>query len=173
MDALMDDDAVQGDANAPVTMIEFADYQCPYCVRFYTDTLPQIEKQYVETGKVKIVYRDFPLSSLHPYAEKAAEAAECAGEQGKYYEMHDLLFEKGVNGGAETYKGYAADLGLDTSKFNTCLDSGAMEGEVSKDLQDGANAGVRGTPAFVINGQLVSGAQPFSVFQQVIESALN
>jgi protein-disulfide isomerase len=172
MEALMDDDAVKGDPNAPVTIIEFSDFECPFCARFYSDTLSQIDEQYIKTGKVKLVYRDFPLS-FHPQAQKAAEAAECAGEQGKFYDMHDLLFEQGVQGGVAGFKGYAQQIGLDTGKFNTCLDSGEMASEVRKDFSDGQKAGVQGTPGFIINGNLVSGAQPFQVFQQVIEAELS
>lgn len=172
MEALMDDDAVRGDPNAPVTIVEFSDFECPFCARFYSETLGQIESQYIETGKVKLVYRDFPLS-FHPNAQKAAEAAECAGEQGQYYAMHDLLFERGVQGGVTTFKAYATELGLDTTAFNTCLDSGAMASEVLADFTDGQQAGIQGTPGFVINGRMVSGAQPFTVFQQVIEAELS
>lgn len=169
----VDDDAVKGDANAPVTIIEFSDYECPFCERFYSDTLNQIQKEYIDTGKVKLVYRDFPLS-FHANAQKAAEAAECAGEFGddKYYEMHDKLFEEGVSGGVDSYKQYAKDLGLDTTKFNDCLDSGEMEDEVQKDMSEGASYGVSGTPAFFVNGKLLSGAQPFSAFKQVIDAEL-
>jgi len=172
MAALVDDDAFKGDADAPVTIIEWSDFECPFCQRFYSQTLGQIEEQYIKTGKVKFVYRDFPLS-FHPQAQKSAEAAECAGEQDKFWEMHDLLFEKGVAGGVGAFKQYATDIGLDTAKFNDCLDSGAQAEEVQKDFRDGGAAGVRGTPGFLVNGQLISGAQPFSVFQQAIESALN
>ncbi|MBI4152172.1 DsbA family protein [Candidatus Woesearchaeota archaeon] len=171
MKQLVDDDAVKGDANAPVTIVEFSDYECPFCARFYEQTLSQINEKYIKTGKVKFVYRDFPLS-FHPQAQKAAEAAECAGEQGKYYEMHDLLFEKGVQGGVAGFKQYAQELGLDTGKFNSCLDSGQMAAEIRKDMADGAAAGVQGTPGFFVNGIEISGAQPFEVFQQVIDAAL-
>jgi len=172
MEALMDDDAVKGDPDAPVTIIEWSDFECPFCARFYTETLGLIEQQYINTGKVKLIYRDFPLS-FHPNAQKAAEAAECAGEQGEYWEMHDLLFEKGVSGGVAAFKSYAQQLGLDTAAFNECLDTGAMAAEVQKDMADGAAAGITGTPGFLVNGKLVSGAQPFSVFQQIIEAELN
>jgi len=172
MESLIDDDYVWGKDNAPVTIVEWSDYECPYCEAFYTQTEAQIMKNYVDTGKVKFVYRDFPLS-FHPQAQKAAEAAECAGEQGKYKEMHDTLFEKGVQVGVTGFKQYAQDLGLDTGKFNTCLDTGAMAGEVAKDMADGQAVGIQGTPGFIINGKLVSGAQPYQVFQQAIESALN
>lgn len=172
MTGLVDDDSVKGDADAPVTIVEFSDYECPFCARFYSQTYGQIVSEYIDTGKVKLIFRDFPLS-FHQQAQKAAEAAECAGEQGKYYEMHDMLFEDGVVGGIPTFKGYAQDIGLDTTEFNTCLDSGAMASEVQKDFLDGQKAGVRGTPAFIINGKLVSGAQPFTVFQQVIDAELS
>ena len=171
IDDLIDDDAVKGITDAPVTIIEWSDFECPFCGRFYEETLRQIEDKYIKTGKVKFVYRDFPLS-FHTQAQKAAESAECAGEQGKFYEMHDLLFESGVQGGVISFKQYAKQIGLDTTKFNTCLDTGAMASEIQKDFADGQRAGVQGTPGFLINGKLVSGAQPFSVFQQVIEAEL-
>ncbi len=116
--------------------------------------------------------RDFPLSSIHPFAQKASEATECANDQGKFWEYHDLLF---ANQGAldvDSLKGSAVELGLDTGTFDECLDSGEYEQEVLQDLQDGQAAGVTGTPAFFVNGQLVSGAQPFTVFQQVIDQML-
>ncbi len=171
MKALLDDDAFLGDKNAPVAMIEWSDYECPFCGRFYSETLGQIKEKYVKTGKVKFVYRDFPLS-FHPQAQKAAEAAECAGGQGKYYEMHDKLFTQGVQGGVASFKQYAKDLGLDAAKFDRCLDSGQMAAEIQKDTADGSAAGIRGTPGFVINGRSISGAQPFQVFDQAIQAAL-
>lgn len=172
MEALLDDDAVRGDKDAPVTIVEWSDFECPFCGRFYQQTLPSIEEEYIKTGKVKLVYRDFPLS-FHANAQKAAEAAECAGEQGKYWEMHDLLFEKGVQGGVAGFKQYAKNLGLNTAKFDTCLDSGAMAGEIQQDMADGAAVGIQGTPGFIVNGKLVSGAQPFAVFKQVIDAELS
>lgn len=171
MEALLDDDHVNGDADAPVTIVEFSDFECPFCARFYSQTYKQIEEQYIKTGKVKLVYRDFPLG-FHANAQKAAEAAECAGEQGKYYEMHDILFEDGVVGGVDTFKKYAQELKLNKGEFDKCLDSGAMAAEVRKDFTDGQRAGIQGTPGFLVNGQLISGAQPFQVFQQVIEAEL-
>ena len=168
----VDDDSVKGDANAPITIVEWSDYECPFCVRFYSETFKQIDEKYIKTGKVKFVYRDFPLS-FHQQAQKSAEAAECAGEQGKYYNMHDLLFERGVAGGVASFKSYAKEIGLDTVKFNTCLDSGEMASEVQKDFLDGQAAGIQGTPGFLVNGISVSGAQPFSVFEQIIEAELS
>jgi len=172
MKTLSDDDAFIGSKDAPVTIVEWSDFECPFCNRFFKNTLPQIKEQYIKTGKVKLVYRDFPLS-FHENAQKAAEAAECAGEQGKFFEMHDMIFERGVQGGVSAFKSYASRIGLDTAKFNKCLDSGAMASEIEKDIRDGTNAGIRGTPGFIINGKLVSGAQPFSVFKAAIDSALN
>lgn len=168
---LTDDDAIKGNKNAPVTIVEFSDYECPFCEKFYSETLPQIEEKYIKTGKVKFVYRDFPLN-FHQNAQKAAEAAECAGEQDKYYEFHNKLFEEGVGGGIGAFKQYAKDLKLDTAEFNQCLDSGKMRAEVQKDLTDGQSLGVSRTPAFFINGKEVVGAQPFSVFEQIIEQEL-
>lgn len=169
----VDDDAVLGNKDAPVTIIDFSDYECPFCGRFYEQTLPQIKSDYIDKGKVKLVYRDFPLS-FHQNAQKAAEAAECAGEEGdeEYYKMHDKLFGQGVAGGVSTFKQYAKEIGIDTGKFNSCLDSGKMASEVQKDFNDGQSYGVQGTPAFFVNGKLISGAQPFANFQQVIESEL-
>jgi protein-disulfide isomerase len=172
MAKLLDDDAVNGDKDAPVTIVEFSDYECPFCARFFDQTYSQIKEKYIDTGKVKLIFRDFPLS-FHTQAQKAAEAAECAGEQGKYYDMHDKLFAEGVAGGVASFKGYAKSLGLDTAKFDSCLDNGDMASEVQKDFLDGQQAGVQGTPGFFVNGVPISGAQPFSVFEQVIEAALS
>ncbi|PIN87918.1 disulfide bond formation protein DsbA [Candidatus Woesearchaeota archaeon CG10_big_fil_rev_8_21_14_0_10_32_24] len=176
MASLLDDDAVKGDVNAPVTIVEWSDYECPFCGRFYSETFGQIDNEYIKTEKVKLIVRDFPLS-FHTQAQKAAEAAECAGDQGKYYEMHNLLFEKGVTGGVAGFKGYAKELGLNTAKFDSCLDSGEKASETANDMSDGAAAGIQGTPGFVIGpsdgkGIQISGAQPFAVFKQVIDAVL-
>lgn len=171
MKSLIDDDPFKGSDDAPVVIVEFSDYECPFCTRFYSQTLGQIESEYIDKGLVKFVYRDFPLG-FHQNAQKAAEAANCAGKQDKYFEMHDLMFEDGVTGGVESFKIFAQTLGLNTNAFNKCLDSGETADEVKKDMADGQAAGVRGTPAFFINGELISGAQPFSVFKQAIDAAL-
>ena len=167
----VDDDAVLGKSDAPVTMIEFTDYQCPFCERHFTQTYPQIKKDYVDTGKVKLVVRDFPLS-FHENAQKAAEAAECAGEQNKYWEMHDKLFQNQQALDVASLKTYAQQIGLNTAKFNSCLDSGQMASEIRKDMTDGQSYGVQGTPAFFINGKLVSGAQPYAAFKSAIDAEL-
>ena len=171
MEELMGDDPVKGDANAPVTIVEWSDFECPFCARFYTDTLSQIERSYIESGKVKLVYRDFPLSA-HPQAQKAAEASECADEQDRFWEMHNILFERGVAGGVAAFKGYAKEIGLNEKEFAECLDSGKTASEIQQDMRDGTAAGIRGTPGFIINGKVVSGAQPYAAFAAAIEEAL-
>jgi protein-disulfide isomerase len=172
MAALLEDANVKGDPDAPVTIVEYSDFECPFCARFYSDTLSQIEAQYIDTGVVKLAYKHFPLS-FHPNAQKAGEAFECAADQDAAWEMHDTLFEKGMGSGVPTFKQYAADLGLDQAEFDDCLDSGKYATKVSSQAQEAQSVGVRGTPGFLINGQLVSGAQPFAVFQQAIEAARN
>ncbi len=122
--------------------------------------------------QVKIVFKDYPLTNIHPHAQKAAEAARCAGEQGKYWEYHDILFANHAALAPELLKKYAADLQLDAAQFAACLDSDKYASAVNKDLAEGTRVGVSGTPAFFINGRFLSGAQPFSAFQQAIEEAL-
>ncbi len=168
----VDDDPVRGSENAPVTIIEFSEYQCPFCERFFRQTLPQIEENYIKTGKVKYVFRDFPLG-FHQNAQKAAEASECADEQGKFWEYHDKLFENQNALEVSSLKQYANDLGLNEVEFNNCLDSGEMASEVEKDFTDGSQYGVSGTPAFFINGIELVGAQPYNAFEQIIEQELN
>src|SRR3989338_1875961 len=172
VDVSADDDAVKGDKNAPITIIEFSDFQCPFCERFYTDTLPELDEKYIKTGKAKLIYRDFPLENIHPQARPAAEAAECAHEQGKYYQFHDKLFENRRLLSDANYKRWARELGLDGAKFDDCVDTNKYANEVSKDLADGAAVGVTGTPAFFVNGKLLSGAQPFTAFEELIEAEL-
>ena len=165
-----DDDPAIGPEDAPVTIIEFSDFQCPYCARFQSQTLPQILSGYGD--RVRFVYRDFPLTSLHANALKAAEAADCANEQGAYWKYHDLLFQNQSGLDDASLKNYAASLGLDTGVFNQCLDSDKYLSEIQKDEQDGITAGVQGTPSFFINGMPLTGAQPYSAFQTAIEAAL-
>ena len=167
-----DDDAFFGDENAPVTIIEFSDYQCPFCERFWSETLPSIKSEYIDTGKVKFVYRDFPLNALHPMAESAALAAECAGEQGDeaYFKYHDKIFENQQSLSVENLKKWAKELGYN---IDSCLDSKKYLSEVNGDLSDGQSAGISGTPGFLINGIKLSGAQPFSAFKQIIEQELS
>ena len=169
---LADDDPFLGNPAAPVTIVEFADFQCPFCGRFTKTTEQEIIETYVKTGKAKFVYRDFPLTSIHEEAQKSAEAGECADEQGKFWEYHDVLYQRQDQLSVKHYKAWAAELGLNTGQFDECLDSGKYAAEVQKDFRDGQSAGVRGTPGTFVNGRLVEGALPFGQFQPVIEEEL-
>ncbi len=165
-DISIEGDPFLGDENAPVTIIEFSDFECPFCAKFHKETFPQIKEKYIDTGKVKFVYKDFPLGS-HKNAQKAAEAAECANEQGKFWEFTEKLYE---TRNFENLEQSASELGIDITE---CLNSEKYSGEVREDLQNGIDAGVKGTPAFFVNGILFSGAQPFSEFEKIIESQLS
>lgn len=168
IDVSADDDPFKGGANAPITIVEFSEFQCPYCSRAQV-TLKEIEETYGD--QIKLVFRDFPLD-FHQNAQKAAEASGCAGEQDKFWEMHDKLFANQRALEVDAMKGYAAELGLDTTKFNECLDSGRRAAEVAKDTEDGKAAGVTGTPAFFINGQMVAGALPVETFRSILDAEL-
>ena len=172
-------DPVLGDANAEVSIIEFSDFQCPFCARAHTGAMTEFKNsKYFKNGEVNLVYKHFPLSSIHPNAQKAAEASVCAQNQGKFWEYHDMLFEKGTNAlDVVSLKSYAVSLGLDTGKFNNCLDSGDASGKVSNDMKQATDAGGRGTPYFVLinndgETQVVSGAQPWPNFEAAIQSLL-
>lgn len=158
----------KGAANAPVTIVEFSDFECPFCSRV-NPTIDQVMKKY--EGKVRVVFRNYPLP-MHPNAPKAGEAALCAHDQGKFWEMHDTLFDNQRALSVEDLKGYAGQLGLDQTKFDECLDSGAKAAVVKNDMAEGQAAGVSGTPAFFINGRLLSGAQPFEEFEKAIDAEL-
>ncbi len=170
LEVSVDDDPARGPEDAPIVMIEFSDYECPFCKRFRVEVYDQLFETYGD--KLRFVYRDFPIQSIHPEAVPAAVAANCAGEQGKYWEYHDLLFLGGRELGQETYLAYAEELDLDMEAFQACLESEEQRQEVLDDFNDGVRLGVRGTPTFFINGLPVVGAQPFAVFQQVIEQEL-
>lgn len=165
----------RGDPNAPVTIIEFGDFQCPFCGRFFAQTEPQIDKQYIQSGKVRFAYFNFAF--LGQESTWAAEAAECAADQNKYWEYHNKLYssQSGENQGAfnkDNLKKFSEDLGLDTSAFNECLDSGKYTQLIQDESSTASSIGVRSTPTFLINGQAVVGAQPFEIFQQTIDSFL-
>ncbi|MGA2408836.1 MAG: thioredoxin domain-containing protein [Candidatus Binataceae bacterium] len=154
-----------GPADAPITLIEFADYQCPYC-RQMQPAVNTLLEQY--KGKIRYVYKNFPLPS-HPFAEKAAEAALCAGQQGQYWLYHDELFSQPPNTLDEpTLKKTAADIKLDTAKFDSCLDSNAEAADVKASFDEGRNIGISGTPSFVINGYFISGDVPEEVLNEVV-----
>jgi protein-disulfide isomerase len=140
----------KGKADATVTLVEFSDYQCPFCARNYRDVMPKLVTEYVDTGKLKFVMRENPLPSLHSNAMNASIAALCAGDQDKYWEMHDVLFENQRELGVDNLKAFAGDIGLDTATFNECLDNKNTVKQIRKDLASGAKLGVRGTPGFVL-----------------------
>ena len=159
----------KGPATAPVTLVEFTDFHCPFCKRVLT-TLTELESRYGD--KVRHVHRDFPIDQLHPQARKAHEAARCANEQGKFWAYHDLLFANAPKASPEDLKAYAQEVGLNVPAFEQCLTSGKYQAAVQKDIDEGVRAGVTGTPAFFINGRLLSGAQPLDRFVQTIDDEL-
>ena len=180
----LDDDPMKGDPNAPITIVEFSDFQCPFCSRFFTQTLPQLEETYIDTGIAKLVYRDLPLDSLHPNARPASIASECADEQGKFWDYHDVLFSKQAEWGrqssvvvSETFQTYASDLGLEAASFETCLSSTEMVDEVNNDYLDATSYGASGTPTFFVGTEKdgfikLVGAQPFNAFKLNIDRLL-
>jgi protein-disulfide isomerase len=160
---------VRGAKDAPVTIVEFSDFQCPYC-KTANATVKQVLERY--PGKVRLVFRDFPLASIHPQAPKAHEAARCAAEQGKFWEYHDLLFDRSPKMTPADLKQYAQELKLESAAFDKCLDSGKHAAAVDKDAQEGAGLGLTGTPSFFINGKQLVGAQPLTAFQKIIDNEL-
>ena len=164
------DDPAWGPEDATVVVQEFADFQCPYCGKFALETAPRLKEAYGD--KIRFVFRDFPLSSIHSSAQKAAEAGQRAQDQGLFWEYHALLFANQDAIGDSDLRGYAQEVGADMDEFNDCLDSGKNTREVLLDAQDGRKADVSGTPAFLINDVLLSGAQPFEQFQIAIDQAL-
>lgn len=173
---LEETDYVLGKSDAPVTLVEFGDYQCTFCTKFFKETESTLVDRYVNTGKLKIIFRDFVINGRE--SQNAAEAAECAGEQGKYWDYHNRLFSerRGYNVGVfkeDNLKRFASDLGLDAGQFEACYETGKYRQEIAKDTQDAARFGGTGTPTFFINGQKLVGAQPLNVFAGVIESVIN
>ncbi len=165
---------VKGDENAPVTIVEFSDFECPFCGQFYSNTLSQLVEEYVDTGKAKIYYRHLPLD-FHPQARPAALASECANEQDSFWEYHDVLFDNNATLGTATtdkYVEWATGLGLNEGQFRTCLESEKYAENVDGDSADAAAAQANGTPTFYINGQQLVGAQPFASFQAIIDAEL-
>jgi protein-disulfide isomerase len=175
-------DPVRGDAAAPLVLVEYTDFQCPFCGRHFATTWPSLASDYVDTGKLRYVLRDFPLEAIHPQAFKAAEAARCAGDQGRYWEMHDVLFQNQKALGEPQLKQYAEGLGLDSAAFEACLEDGHHADAVRADLTEGQGAGINGTPSFFLavegeDGALktlrkIVGAQPYAAFKGAIEAAL-
>jgi len=164
-----DDDPSIGSEDAPITLVEFSDFQCPYCQRWHTEVWKQIQEAY--PGQVRLVYRDFPLPG-HPEAVPAAIAANCANEQDKYWEYHDLLFSGSAGLGTEAYLQFAQDLKLDMEAFKQCIDEKRYEDEITADFTWASQTGVQSTPTFFMNGIPLVGAQGFDFFKQVIDLEL-
>jgi protein-disulfide isomerase len=175
----------KGNADAQVTLIEYSDYQCPYCKRHLLSVWPQIKEQYLDTGKLKFVMREFPLTSIHPRAVAASMAALCAKNQGKYWDMHDILFENQRALSDDDIKSYSETIGLDVDAFVACMDSAETRPQVQKDLEEGQSMGIRGTPSFALGltkpddtdtvtvSTLVRGARGFDAFAEQIDALLN
>jgi protein-disulfide isomerase len=159
-----------GPEDAPVKIIEFSDYQCPYCKRWYDTVKARLLADY--EGRIRFVYRDLPLSSIHPEAQSAAEAANCAGEQNAYWPYHDALFSAKYGLSPDAYIQYASELGLDVNSFSTCVAERRYQEEVNNDASVGTSMGLNGTPTFFVNGLKVVGSQPYEVFQQIIDNEL-
>ena len=160
----------KGPEEASVTLVEFTDYQCPFCRRHFEQTMPDLLRAY--EGRIKYVVLNFPIASIHPSAQKASEAAECAFDQGKFWEYHDTLFTNQQALDVDSLKQYARDLSLDAGPFDACLDSGAKTQLVLADVQAAHGYGVSGTPTFFINGESLVGARPLSAFRARIDTAL-
>ncbi len=164
-----------GRKDAPITIVEFADYQCPYCRQFQTTVFTRLKKDYIDTGKVRFVSRDLPLD-FHPNALGAAQAARCAGDQDKYWQMRDLLIDHADKLTADALNAYAGELALDMSRFSTCVGNHTHASKISQDLAEATAAGIAGTPSFVIgksdgatvNGEKLIGAQPFETFEKIL-----
>lgn len=179
-----DDNPILGDKNAPITIVEFGDYQCPFCKRFHQETLPDLKSNYIDKGIVNLVWMDFPLESIHQNAVVTSIAGECAEEQGYFWELHDRMFVEQENWqGLPTsiaindFKRYASEIGMNENDFNSCLDSEKYKQKVMDDFSYGSRTGISGTPAFFVGNQqvgfvLITGAQPYSVFESVIETYL-
>jgi protein-disulfide isomerase len=174
----------KGSRSAKLILIEFTDYQCPFCSRHFQQTSPQIERDYVNTGRVRYVVRDFPIESIHKDALKAAEAAHCAGEHGQYWQMHARLFNGQNALTADHLSAYAGALGIDVQNFQRCLDSNKYTGKIRQDLEEAQKVGVRSTPSFLLGVaepggsrvrvvKMIAGAHPYPVFKEAIDGLLS
>jgi len=167
----------RGNPDASVTIVEYSDFQCPFCARHFEQTQPTLDEEYIKTGKVRYVFKNFPLTSIHSQAIPAAQAALCAGVQGKFWPMHDMLFKRQKEwAGQETYaavfRGFAEELGLDMDAYDACWEAQPFAEQIDAELAEGGQRGVSGTPAFFINDWFLSGAQPIEAFRNAIDNAL-
>ncbi len=178
---------VKGDAiyklgknDAPLTMVEFTDFQCPFCGRFEATTFPEIKKNFIDTGKLRLILRDLPLSDLHPYALKAAQSVHCAGDQGKFWEMKDLVFKNQSRLDVDSLAGYAKDISLDADTYKSCMADGKHLKEIGEETKYAISLGITGTPTFIlgktdgdtVEGRVIVGAQPYAVFEAAINEIL-
>ena len=179
----VDGEPFKGEKNAKLTLVEFSEFQCPFCGRHVRDTYPQLEKEYIQTGKVKYVFRDLPLESIHKNAFKASEAAHCAGEQGKFWEMHDRLFANQNSLEPAMLTAHAQAIGVDSKKFQACLDAGKYAADIRKDIADANRLGITGTPTTVIGMtqpndpkikvlRVIRGAQGYNAFKAAFDELL-
>ncbi|MBW2986396.1 DsbA family protein [Candidatus Woesearchaeota archaeon] len=167
----LEDVPFMGEEDAEITMVIYDDFECPFCSKFETDSFAKIKEEYIDTGKAKFYYKHFPLG-FHSHAQLAAEASECAHDQGKFWEMHDKIFENQKDLSEESLKTWAEELELDMDDFNSCLDSHKYAEKVKLSMAEGQKVGVQGTPSVLIEDELVVGAQPFENFKKVIDSKL-
>jgi protein-disulfide isomerase len=171
---------VLGKSDAPLTMVEFTDYKCPFCARFETTTFPEIKKNYIDTGKVRLILRDLPLVDMHPFALKAAQSVHCAGDQGKYWEMKELVFKNQNKIDVDSLAGYAKDLSLNGDTFKNCMADGKHLKEIGDEAKYAQSLGITGTPTFIlgkavgdsVEGRVIVGAQPLAVFEGAINEML-
>ena len=173
---------ILGRADAPVTIVEFSDFECPFCQRFSSSILPQVKRDYVDTGKVRYVFLDLPLEHLHPQARKAAEAAHCSAEQGKFWEMHDLLFAQAGKLDPRQYTDFSRKLGMDAAAFDLCLGSGRHAAKIDRNKASASAIGIDATPSFILSksergdiingGMIVTGADSYDQFRKLIEQVL-
>ncbi|MBC8159889.1 MAG: DsbA family protein [Roseiflexaceae bacterium] len=173
-------DRGEGDPNAPVKVIEYSDFQCPYCAVFVRETLPQLKAEYIDTGKVYFEYRDFPITEIHGSAVLAAHAANCAAVQGNFFPMHDRLFQgqeagewgENLSEDFAVFLGYARELNIDAQALQDCVQGQQFAPQIAQDYQEALAAGVESTPHFLVNGAPLIGAQPFEVWQRTLDAAL-
>jgi len=171
---------VLGKSDAPLTLVAFTDFQCPFCGRFETTTFPEIKKNYIDTGKLRYILRDLPLESLHPFAMKAAQSVHCAGDQGKFWEMKELVFRNQSKLDVDSLAGYAKELALNGDTYKSCMADGKHLKEIGDEAKYAQSLGINGTPTFVlgktagdtVEGRVIVGAQPFAAFEAAIDEML-
>jgi protein-disulfide isomerase len=171
---------VLGKSDAPLTLVEFTDFQCPFCARFETTTFPEIRKSYIDTGKVRLILRDLPLTDMHPFALKAAQSVHCAGDQGKFWEMKELVFKNQNKIDVDSLAGYAKELLLNGDTFKSCMAEGKHIKEIGDEAKYAQSLGITGTPTFIlgkavgdsVEGQVIVGAQPLATFETAINEML-